>query len=168
MENPSQHYFHTLGPDGKGRPVIYTTAACHFPITLRYANEHNIIEFEKAIKSMAPGVETFVYIADLYNIGYANMDIKTNLAFFRAIQAPYRGRMGQVLLVDPPATIWFALKMIKPFLKPETLEKVVFVKSSEFGEILPPLVGEEMTRKIMAEVEENHDKERASKKKWWK
>lgn len=100
-----------------------------------------------------------MYIADLYNIGYGNLDLKTNLAFFRTIQAPYRGRLGQIILVDPPSAIWVALKIIKPFLKPETLEKVMFVTSAELSTVLPPILGRQMTTKVVEEIEENHDKE---------
>ena len=147
--------------------MIYTTAGCHWNITLKYCYEHNIIAFENALHAMGPGVERFVYVADLFNISYGNMDLKTNIAFFRTIQAPYRGRLGQILLVDPPTAIWLGLRMIKPFLKPETLEKVLFVKTSELSTVLPPLLGQGMTDKIIAEIEENHNKERALKKKWY-
>ena len=147
--------------------MIYTTAGCHWNITLKYCYEHNIIAFENALHAMGPGVERFVYIADLYNISIANMDLKTNIAFFRTIQAPYRGRLGQIFLIDPPSAIWLALKLIKPFLRPETLEKVLFVKSSDLATILPPLVGEEMAHKMIGEITENHDKTKALQKRWW-
>jgi len=126
-----------------------------------------VIAFEHAVKSMKPGVERFIYVADLYNLGMGNLDLKTNIQFFKTIQAPYRGRVGQIILIDPPAAISLGIKVIKPFVKPETMEKVIFVKSSEMKEVLPAVIGEEATLRMIQEVEENHDKDRALKKRWW-
>jgi len=167
VEHPEQHYFKDLGLDVHGRPIIYTTAGCHFNITLKHSYEHNIIAFENAIKAMKPRVERFIYVADLYNLGIGNLDLKSNIQFFKTIQAPYRGRVGQIILIDPPQAISLGIKVIKPFVKPETMEKVIFVKSNEMKQALVPVLGEEATLKLIQEVEENHDKERALKKKWW-
>jgi len=153
--------------DKNKRPIIYTTAGGYFPeISLKYCYEHNIIAFENALHSMAPGVEKFVYIADMFNIGYQNMDLKTNIAFFKTIQAPYRGRLGQIILVDPPSTIWVAFKLVKPFMKPETIEKVMFVKTSEVRGKLTDVLGPEATERLALELEENHDREKAEAKRW--
>jgi len=167
VENPRSHYFKDMGLDKFGRPVIYTTAGGYFPdISLKYCYEHNIIAFENALHQMKNGVERFVYIADMFNIGYQNMDLKTNISFFKTIQAPYRGRLGQIILVDPPSTIWVAFKVIKPFLKPETLEKVMFVKTSEVRSKLTDILGPESTEKLALELEENHNQEKARAKRW--
>jgi len=167
VEDPSQHYFKPLGTDNKNRPIMYTTAGCYFDITLKHSYEHNIIAFENMIKSMQPGTEKFVYVADLFNMGLAKIDLKNNIAFFRTIQAPYRGRLGQLVLVDPPSAIWVGLRLVKPFLKPETLEKIMFVTSSDLEEQLTPILGEDATQRLIQEVRENHDKDVALQKKWW-
>jgi hypothetical protein len=166
-EDPSQHYFKPMGFDDKNRPVIYTTAGCYFDITLKHSYEHNIIAFENLIKSMPAGTERFVYVADLFNMGLSKIDLKSNIAFFRTIQAPYRGRLGQIVLIDPPSAIWVGLRLIKPFLKPETLEKVMFVNTSDLEETLTPILGQDATQRIIQEVQENHNKEVALQKKWW-
>jgi len=167
IDHPEQHYFKAMGNDNQHRPIIYTTAGCHFNITLKHSFEHNVIAFENAVKSMKPGVERFIYVADLYNLGMGNLDLKSNIQFFKTIQAPYRGRVGHIILVDPPAAISLGIKVIKPFVKPETMEKVIFVKSAEMKEALTPVIGLEATKQLIQEVEENHDRERALRKKWW-
>ena len=116
---------------------------------------------------MDPGVEQFVYIADLFNCGYSKLDLKNNISFFKTIQAPFRGRLGQLIIIDPPTFINIAIKLITPFLKPETLAKVVYTPSSELDKTVTPLLGEEITQILMSEVAENHNKELAAKKKWW-
>lgn len=164
QKDPSKHYFRRLGKDHLGRPVIYTTAACYFDITLDHSYEHNIIEFEIAVKSMDPSVEQFVYIADLFNCGYSKLDLKNNISFFRTIQAPFRGRLGQLLLIDPPSAINLGLKLIKPFLKAETLAKVMYVDAKEIPALVTPILGPEVTQALINEVAENHDKEKADRK----
>ncbi len=83
-----------------------------------------IFMFEEAIRNMTPPVERLVILVDFKDFGVSNLDYSFLKMGISALQSYYPERLGKLVLLNPPfifKTVW---PVIKPWLHPNTANRV--------------------------------------------
>ena len=62
IKDSSSHYLHVVGMDRLGRPVLFSSFALMGSRSVAGLIEHMVVEFERAVRLMSKGVETWVWL----------------------------------------------------------------------------------------------------------
>ncbi|KNZ45616.1 hypothetical protein VP01_798g6 [Puccinia sorghi] len=120
----------TLGYDNHQRPILYM-----FPYrenTKPSINQIRLLVWylERTIDLMPPGVETLTLIIDFGDSSKPRSSQITPLSIakeaLKILQTYYCERLAQAICINVPWVFWGFLKLLKPFLDPKTVEKVLF------------------------------------------
>ncbi|KAJ7524442.1 hypothetical protein O6H91_17G005600 [Diphasiastrum complanatum] len=114
------------GQDKKGHPVLVTFASKH------EANKGDFEEykrflvytFEKTLASAPAGVDKFVTIVDLKDLGLKNLDSAAFIAALQIQQDYYPGTLEKAFMVNVPFIFYGLWKIVSPFLEEATRQRV--------------------------------------------
>ncbi|PLW13360.1 hypothetical protein PCANC_06227 [Puccinia coronata f. sp. avenae] len=122
----------TLGYDKYQRPILYM-----FPYRQNTKPSTDQIKLlvwylERTIDLMPPGVESLTLIIDFgsseknKNSNSQPTSISVAKEVLKILQTYYCERLGQAICINVPWVFWGFLKLLKPFMDPKTVEKVLF------------------------------------------
>ncbi|KAJ7965681.1 Random slug protein 5-like [Quillaja saponaria] len=86
---------------------------------------------ENAILNLPPGQEQMVWLVDFKGFSLSNISLKVTHETAHVLQNHYPERLGVALLYNPPKFFKPFYMMVKPFLEPETYNKVKFIYSDD-------------------------------------
>ncbi|EKX32741.1 hypothetical protein GUITHDRAFT_156255 [Guillardia theta CCMP2712] len=118
---------HFHGRDSQGRPVLWFHSKHHDPDFCEIAIKNCYYMIEKAISELKEGQEAVSVVFDLNGYSKRNRDAKFAWNAISALQNYYPERMGLCLVLNPPSFFWLMWRVIKPWLAPRTVNKIVFV-----------------------------------------
>lgn len=72
-QDPTSHYFHPIGFAQNGCPVMYSCNGLAKDKSAEHNREHMIMVFEQTIRLMPPGVEQWIWFADMRGFGLRDM-----------------------------------------------------------------------------------------------
>ncbi|KAJ7959044.1 Random slug protein 5-like [Quillaja saponaria] len=86
---------------------------------------------ENAILNLPPGQEQMVWLVDFKGFSLSNISLTVTHEIAYVLQNHYPERLGLAILYNPPWLFESFFTMVKPFLEPETSNKVKFVYSGD-------------------------------------
>mmetsp|Transcript_11275 Transcript_11275/g.18420 ORF Transcript_11275/g.18420 Transcript_11275/m.18420 type:complete len:275 (-) Transcript_11275:92-916(-) len=116
------------GSDKVGHPILIMRPVKQN--TSERAGQMKLLVYmlEECIRHMGPGIEKLVLITDFKGYSMRNApDMGTSRETLHILSNHYPERLLKSFSVDPPWYFWVFFKLIKPFIDPVTLEKVVFI-----------------------------------------
>jgi hypothetical protein len=123
------HCFFRVGRDCEGRSVVYSCAAKatnKVPIDNML---HMAFEMERLFAgNAAPG--RLVWVIDFAGFGLRDLSPRMSATSVPMFAAHYPERMGQIVLLDPPAFFHGLYRAVLPMLDEVTRHKVVFVRGA--------------------------------------
>lgn len=127
--NPSSHYMHVVGWDRQQRPIIYSAIELATNRSVHDNTEHMLACFESAIRLMptGAGVESWVWVMDMYGFGFRDCDPRLAHKFFQLAGNYYPERLGHFFVVSPPTAFYTLWKAVYRFIDPVTREKIDFL-----------------------------------------
>lgn len=174
--DPKSHDARIFGADIDGDPVLMNCFQLPRDLTPANLDRHMICLFEKALRDFpnpnapvdpADGhlhVRKWTWIIDLYGFGMRHTNPKTTMNLITLLQTAYRGRLKKLILLDPHTGFKpFYENVARPFMKPQTAERIEFVPFLQAPERFKALLGEEITPILMEEVKENRQENWADK-----
>eukprot|EP00798_Chlamydomonas_sp_ICE-L_P008741 gene8741-33601_t len=167
-KDPHSHYMHLVGEDRIGRPVFYSCFGMMDSKAVTGTVEHMMVEFERAIRMMPEGVETWVWLNDFHGFGLGDCNPGLARAFLDLSAAHYPERLGQLMVLDAPSAVGPMWNMLKKFVDPVTHEKIRFVPGLDEREKLKrkmePLMEAGMVDWVLNEMQiiRNHISKKSS------
>ncbi|KAJ5177778.1 uncharacterized protein N7500_000477 [Penicillium coprophilum] len=142
-----------LGYDVNARPCLYLLPSNQNTERSDRQLEHLVFMLERAIDLTGPDQETLALIVNFNetksgqnaSIGQA----KQTLSF---LQNHYPERLGRALVINVPFVIWGFLKLITPFIDPNTREKLKF--NEDLRQHVPP---SHLMKSVGGDVEFRYD-----------
>ncbi|KAJ5496682.1 hypothetical protein N7463_008669 [Penicillium fimorum] len=142
-----------LGYDINARPCLYLLPSNQNTERSDRQLEHLVFMLERAIDLTGPDQETLALIVNFNetksgqnaSIGQA----KQTLSF---LQNHYPERLGRALVINVPFVIWGFLKLITPFIDPNTREKLKF--NEDLRQHVPP---SHLMKSVGGDVEFRYD-----------
>lgn len=168
-ETPGMHSLRQVGFDRHGRAVMYTCyRQCHDGMGWVDGAKHLIYALENAHRSMvhrnkdgryAGGGGQWLWVIDCSGFGLKNCNVSQAREPVRILQSYYPERLCMFVVMNAPSMAGTFLRMLKPFLDPDTYAKVEFIngKPCEQTEKLRRIFGpdNDAIPWIMKEIEEN-------------
>lgn len=128
--------------DSSGRPVIIIQVRHHDPSAEEYTVEKltlfAVYLIESACAAMVAPAEQLCVVFDLFNIAYANVDMKAVKRILYLLTNMYPERLGVCILLDAPGLFSACWKVISPMLRERTRAKVKFSTRAELGDLFAP------------------------------
>jgi len=129
------------GFDVDGRPILLADVRKHFPLAVEVTRRficYVLDEFE-AMGRLNPGWDgKGIGVISLTGLTMANSDIAAGKVLFQTLQDHYPERLYRMYIFDAPMLFWGLWKIVKPFIDPDTVQKIVFVypKKASHDEML--------------------------------
>lgn len=122
-----------LGYDEQGRPVLYMKNGRQNTKASERQVQHVVFMLESVITMMPAGQESLALLIDFkqYKVEGTSSKIPSigiGREVLHILQTHYPERLGRALLVNIPLLAWTFLKVIFPFIDPQTKEKIIFDK----------------------------------------
>ncbi|AET40851.1 phosphatidylinositol transporter Ecym_6481 [Eremothecium cymbalariae DBVPG len=122
-----------LGFDKDRRPILYLKPGRQNTRTSRRQIQHLVFMLERVIDLMPPGQDTLTLLIDFRDhndipkvLGNSKTPpIGVGKEVLHILQTHYPERLGKALLTNIPWLAWSFLKMIHPFIDPQTRDKLV-------------------------------------------
>eukprot|EP00732_Lithocolla_globosa_P005520 Lithocolla_globosa_v1_NODE_5765_length_1188_cov_5.898500.p1 type:complete len:300 gc:universal NODE_5765_length_1188_cov_5.898500:161-1060(+) len=150
-----QESFFILGQDLKGRGIIYLFEQ-YFPHTpSEYAKDPHVLQHFvyhlRRINEMNNVPENMVFIHDYYAMHISRLPgLSGCKKYADVVQSLFRDRLGLYMLLDTPRPFGVLWKLLSPFLKKKTHEKVKFSNGENCNlQDLSNDFGHEMATKIL-------------------
>lgn len=162
--DPSSHYMHVVGWDLQQRPIIYSCLELPTNRSVADNTEHMLACFESAIRLMPEGVESWVWVMDLFGFGLRDCDPRLAHKFFHLAGSYYPERLGHFFLVSPPAAFSTLWKGVYRFIDPVTRDKIDFLNfcpgkdNSKVEAVFARHFDPEVARWLLNEMAENRTK----------
>ena len=128
-----------LGPkDWNGRPTLCSIIRRHNKNERNIAEIENYISFymEKALKLTKPEEEKLIFIMDLHDFGFINMDYELVKVLIDIVQVQYRECLYRIFVVNSPWIFMACWAIIKPWVDYRTASKVEFIDIEKLNEYL--------------------------------
>jgi len=128
--DPCSHCFYRLGLDRAGRHVIYSCAGRCTNLVVQDNMLHMAFELERIFNhESGPGKVTWVI--DFKGFALRHTDPRLGATALPMFASHYPERMGQIVLLDPPALFNLVWTAIQPVLDPVTKSKIVMLRGRE-------------------------------------
>jgi len=125
-----------LGYDSNARPILYLKNGRQNTKS-SFRQVQNLVFFlERVIDFMPMGQDTIALLIDFkkYDVEGTTSNIpplSIGKQVLNILQTHYPERLGRALLTNIPFVAWTFLKLIHPFIDPQTREKIIFDKPFE-------------------------------------
>merc|ERR1712159_846749 len=73
-----------------------------------------------------PKIRRWTFIFDLHGFGMRYYDPRVSMRLLELFQVVHRGRVKKLLVLDAPQLFWGFWKLVQPFMRPATQEKLQF------------------------------------------
>ncbi len=125
-----------LGYDSDARPILYLKNGRQNTKSSFRQVQHLVFFLEKVIDLMPVGQDTIALLIDFkhYDVEGTTSKIPSlsiGKQVLNILQTHYPERLGRALLTNIPFVAWTFLKLIHPFIDPQTREKIIFDKPFE-------------------------------------
>eukprot|EP00210_Caulerpa_lentillifera_P001533 g1471.t1 len=172
VRDPSAHYMNVVGFCKIQRPVFYSCMKLSRSKDVEEGKIHLITQFEQAIRMMPDGVEQWVWVSDFFGFGMSDMSPAMARRFVDLTANHYPERLGAYLVVDAPTIFEGLWKLVKPWLDPVTVQKIIFVpndikKGSSQSRLyakMHELFPKDLADWLICEIVENREKKIYTKK----
>jgi len=131
--------------DKQGRPVCVVHVRRHDPAAqskdelTRFGVVYILETAEKMLEGTAdPEKEKLLIIFDLGSVAMSNIDYAAAKRIIYMLTYFYPERMGATLLLSAPTLFSVAWPVIRPWLHPNTQEKIHFVKPDQLSRFIDP------------------------------
>merc|ERR1712151_1004483 len=111
-----------------------------------------------------PRTRQWTFIFDLYGFGLRYYDPRVTIRLLELFQVVHRGRVKKLIVLDAPSLFSGFWKIVKPFMKEATVEKIQFSTWEEIQDQFANSFGNDLTNELTAEAEENRDYDRVGSK----
>merc|ERR1740121_3435658 len=132
--------------------------------------ERALCEFQEAPAVLEadghPRVRTWTYIFDLHGFGMRYYDPRVTIRLLELFQVVHRGRLKKFLIMDAPGIFGGFFKLVTPFMRPATVQKIQFADWESIRPQLQADLGEALAAELLEEAAENRDSQRAASKVW--
>lgn len=125
--NPGTHYMNVIGYCKLSRPVFYSCMKLSRSKEVEAGKHHLINRFEQAIRMMPEGIEQWVWVSDFFGFSVGDMNPAMAKQFVNLSAVHYPERLGAYVVVDAPYIFEGLWKLVKPWLDPVTVQKIIFV-----------------------------------------
>jgi hypothetical protein len=119
-KGPSPFLAPRVGHDKLGRPVIYSCFAMVSNKNVRHLIQHMIQTFQHCISTMAPGVESWVWLNDFFGFGLGDMNPALALSFIELTGKHFPERLGALMVLDAPGIMTPCWNMVRAALQTST------------------------------------------------
>lgn len=125
-----------LGYDNDARPILYLKNGRQNTKSSFRQVQHLVFFLEKVIDFMPVGQDTIALLIDFKHYDVEGTTSKVpplsiGKQVLHILQTHYPERLGKALLTNIPLVAWTFLKLIHPFIDPQTREKIIFDKPFE-------------------------------------
>lgn len=149
------------------RPVFYSCLKLARSKDVEEGKNHLVMLFEQAIRMMPEGVEQWVWVSDFFGFGMADMNPAMARKFVDLTANHYPERLGAYLVIDAPTIFEGLWRLVKPWLDPVTVQKIVFIpydlkkgpQESKLVSKMNELFPQELADWLLHEMEENRKKQ---------
>lgn len=104
-----------------------------------------------ATSSTSDGQTSVIF--DLRGIKLKNLDRAVLMAVFDTLRNHYPERIGSLFFFDAPTIFWGLWKVVKPFIDPETAQKVKFVTAKAPTELTSIFTPQELPKELGGPVD---------------
>eukprot|EP00762_Andalucia_godoyi_P008463 ANDGO_05786.mRNA.1 CRAL-TRIO domain-containing protein C23B6.04c len=133
------------GYDRAGRPIIYMRPGRENTKNYDRQVMHLVYHLESAVRSMGPGVESFVFIIDYSGFSLSKSPpMAVSKRVLSILSDNYPERLGKAFLVSYPFYMGAFWAAISPFLNKVTKSKITFVKGHKVKEVIGEFVDHEV------------------------
>jgi len=164
-ENPQSHDARCFGVDPEGDLVFMNCFALAQDTAPSGIEEHMVCLFERALRAY-PAAKQWTWIIDMHGFGVGHLDPRTSIALLRLVQVAYRGRLKRCVVLDAPLMFGGLWTVVKPFIASNTAEAIFFDTWPDCRDELLKVLGAPLASRMLSEMEENRDPERAQQKVW--
>lgn len=95
-----------------------------------------IHSLEEAIKNSNPNHEQLILVFDMHQFSLACMDYEVVKVLIEILQFNYPETLGMALILNAPFIFSACWLVIKPWLDPDTVKKVIFASASQLKEYI--------------------------------
>mmetsp|Transcript_10161 Transcript_10161/g.26373 ORF Transcript_10161/g.26373 Transcript_10161/m.26373 type:complete len:304 (-) Transcript_10161:334-1245(-) len=130
VANKDAHCFFPIGKDSRGWMVIYSCAAR----AIDKKPETSIVHMSTMLERIFEGNSTpgkIVWIIDMHGFGFADMDTTMARKSVPIFQDHYPERMGQIVILDPPAPFKALWEVVSELVDPVTKRKVKLLRKDK-------------------------------------
>ena len=122
---------------------------------------------------MPEGIEQWVWVSDFFGFSYGDMNPAMAKQFVDLSAVHYPERLGAYLVIDAPYIFEGLWKLVKPWLDPVTVEKIMFIpydvskgeSKSSLVQKMHQLFPKDLAEWLLHEMAENRRKESFLQKK---
>lgn len=130
VANKDAHCFFPIGKDSRGWMLIYSCAARAIDKKPESSIVHMSTMLERIFEgNSAPG--KIVWIIDMHGFGFADMDSTMARKSVPIFQDHYPERMGQIVILDPPAPFKALWEVVSELVDPVTKRKVKLLRKDK-------------------------------------
>lgn len=122
-----------LGFDNDMRPCLYLKPGRQNTYSSHKQVEHMVFMLERVIDFTPPGQDQCALVIDFKSVPGVGVSARHKMPsisigreWLNILQNHYPERLGKALLTNIPRLAWVFLKLIRPFIDPNTYEKLVF------------------------------------------
>lgn len=124
------------GKDNQGRQIVHFHYHLHHPkqFPIEVTVKTILVVMDMLLEELQVCKDGIVWICWMENSGWSNFDLASEKYFtelFLSFDPIAWGMMSRMVLVNSPWYVWMAMKLMKPFLTKELLERVVFMSTPE-------------------------------------
>ncbi|KAI4214223.1 MAG: hypothetical protein LQ351_003308 [Letrouitia transgressa] len=126
-----------FGYDVAGRPCLYLNPAKQNTERSLKQVEHLVFMLERVIDLMPPGQEMLAMLINFdKKMGADRPPLWQGKLVLTILQSHYPERLGRALLMNVHWVVWTFLKLINPFIDPNTKEKIKY--DQDLRQLVPP------------------------------
>jgi hypothetical protein len=178
VEKPQSHDARLFGFDKEGDFVFMNCFELPRDISVESVTRHMTCLMERALKEYPflqdapleddghPRIRRWTFIFDLYGFGLRYYDPRVTLRLLELFQVAYRSRVKKLMVLDAPKIFWGFFKMVQPFMRPVTKEKLQFSDWKTIRPYMEKDFGNGLATELFGEAMENRDPKRVASKVW--
>ncbi|EEP80183.1 conserved hypothetical protein [Uncinocarpus reesii 1704] len=142
-----------LGFDNSGRPCLYLNPARQNTEHSDRQIQHLVFMLERVIDLMGPGQESLALLVNFKQTRSGqNATLSQGRQALHILQNHYPERLGRALVINMPLVILGFMKLITPFIDPQTREKLKF--NEDLRQHVPPT---QLLQAVGGDVEFEYD-----------
>jgi hypothetical protein len=128
--SPHAHCFIPIGEDTRGWQMVYSCAARASDKNSESSVVHMSATLEKLFdRSAKPG--KIAWLIDMHGFGWRDLDTSMATTVVPMFSNQYPERMGQIVIIDPPASLKFIWEGLVALLDPVTRRKIKMIRNDK-------------------------------------
>lgn len=178
LRDPNSHDARLFGFDREGDFVFMNCFELPRDISVESVTRHMTCLLERALREFPdqaqsvleadghPKTRQWTFIFDLHGFGLRYYDPRVTIKLLELFQVVHRGRLKKLMVLDAPRIFARFFRLVQPFFKPATRDKLEFTDWTTCRARLEADFGVPLAHELLAEAAENRDRKRVAGKTW--